>query len=210
MASSNTTQPLVTDDGWHFYDRSKTSAEILVNFYRVIYEAAAPYGALILGCNTVGHLAAGLEHMQRTGDDTSGLLWERTMRMGVNTLAFRIPQHRTFFDCDADCYGDVGEIPWEYNQLWGDLLAKSGTSFFFSVKPGLYTEEQNRWLAAILTEASRQEQMAEPLDWQNTIYPQKWKSGDTLLSYDWYQDIGLRVVAGPGSIWEEYQEKKVF
>ena len=203
-------QPLVTDDGWHFYDRSKTSAEILVNFYRVIYEAAAPYGTLILGCNTVGHLAAGLEHMQRTGDDTSGLLWERTMRMGVNTLAFRMPQHRTFFDCDADCYGDVGEIPWEYNQLWGDLLAKSGTSFFFSVKPGLYTEEQNRWLAAILTEASRQEQMAEPLDWQNTIYPQKWKSGDTLLSYDWYQDIGLRVVAGPGSIWEEYQEKKVF
>jgi alpha-galactosidase len=203
-------QPLVTDDGWHFYDRSKTSAEILVNFYRVIYEAAAPYGTLILGCNTVGHLAAGLEHMQRTGDDTSGLLWERTMRMGVNTLAFRMPQHRTFFDCDADCYGDVGEIPWEYNQLWGDLLAKSGTSFFFSVKPGLYTEEQNRWLAAILTEASRQEQMAEPLDWQNTIYPQKWKSGDTLLSYDWYQDIGLRVVAGPGSIWEEYQEKHVF
>ena len=203
-------QPLVTDDGWHFYDRSKTSAEILVNFYRVIYEAAAPYGTLLLGCNTVGHLAAGLEHMQRTGDDTSGLLWERTMRTGVNTLAFRMPQHRTFFDCDADCYGDVGEIPWEYNRLWGDLLAKSGTSFFFSVKPGLYTKEQNRWLAAILTEASKQEQMAEPLDWQNTIYPQKWRSGDTLLSYDWYQDIGLRVVAGPGSIWEEYQEKKVF
>ena len=203
-------QPLVTDDGWHFYDRSKTSAEILVNFYRVIYEAAAPYGTLILGCNTVDHLAAGLEHMQRTGDDTSGLLWERTMRTGVNTLAFRMPQHRTFFDCDADCYGDVGEIPWEYNRLWGDLLAKSGTSFFFSVKPGLYTKEQNRWLAAILTEASKQEQIAEPLDWQNTIYPQKWRSGDTLLSYDWYQDIGLRVVAGPGIIWEEYQEKKVF
>ena len=132
------------------------------------------------------------------------------MRMGVNTLAFRMPQHRTFFDCDADCYGDVGEIPWEYNRLWGELLAKSGTSFFFSVKPGLYTKEQNRWLAAILTEASKQEQIAEPLDWQNTIYPQKWRSGDTLLSYDWYQDIGLRVVAGPGIIWEEYQEKKVF
>jgi hypothetical protein len=78
------------------------------------------------------------------------------------------------------------------------------------VKPDLYTEEQNRALAAFLAAASRQEQIAEPLDWQETIYPQKWKSGETLLSYDWYQDIGLRVVAGPGSIWEEYLEKHVF
>ena len=125
-------------------------------------------------------------------------------------LAFRMPQHRTFFDCDADCFGDVGTITWEYNKLWGELLSVSGTSLFFSVKPGLYTDEQNRKLAEFLAAGSRQEHIAEPLDWQNTIYPQQWRSGEKLFTYDWYQDIGFRIVAGPGSIWEEYEEKNVF
>ena len=37
----------------------------------------------------------------RTGDDTSGRIWERTRRMGVNTLAFRLPQHNAFYHIDA-------------------------------------------------------------------------------------------------------------
>ncbi len=40
-------------------------------FYRAVREAAAD--VVVLGCNTVGHLAAGLVEAQRTGDDTSGL-----------------------------------------------------------------------------------------------------------------------------------------
>lgn len=203
-------QPFVTEHGWHFYDRSKTSAEILVNFYRTILEAAQPYGTLILGCNTVGHLAAGLEHMQRTGDDTSGVLWERTLRMGVNALAFRMPQHRTFFDCDADCLGVSGSIPWTYNRMWGELLGKSGTSLFVSVKPGVLTPEEEAELASFLAEGSRQEHIAQPLDWQETIYPQDWKNGEERLHYDWYQDIGLREVRGPGGVWERLHEESAF
>lgn len=203
-------QPLVTENGWRFSDRGKTSAEILVQLYRTILEAAAPYGTLILGCNTVGHLAAGLEHLQRTGDDTSGLLWERTMRMGVNALAFRMPQHRTFFDCDADCFCAAGPIPWDFNRRWGKLLAKSGTPFFFSVAPGLLSAEQNRELAGFLKDAAAQEHIAEPLDWQKTIFPQEWKSGGEVLRFDWYQDSGLRVVSGPGGIWEERTEESPF
>ena len=57
------------EDGWHFFDETKTSAEIIVQFYRTIYESAAP-GTVILGCNVIGHLAAGLVHLNRTGDDT--------------------------------------------------------------------------------------------------------------------------------------------
>ena len=60
----------------HVHDRSRTTAEVLVGFYSAIREAAGD--AIVLGCNVVGHLAAGLVEAQRTGDDTSGRVWERT------------------------------------------------------------------------------------------------------------------------------------
>ena len=72
--------PLVTGGGWHFHDRGRTGAEIVKQLYAALREASAPSGAYILGCNTIGHLGAGLMHIMRTGDDTSGLGWERTRR----------------------------------------------------------------------------------------------------------------------------------
>lgn len=203
-------QPFVTENGWHFRDRSKTSAEILVNFYRTVLEAARPYGTLILGCNTVGHLAAGLEHMQRTGDDTSGYLWERTLRMGVNTLAFRMPQHRTFFDCDADCLGVTGAISWADNRKWGELLSRSGTSLFVSVKPGVLSPAEEAELSAFMAEGSRQTHIAQPLDWMETINPQDWQIGEEIVHYDWYQETGIREVCGPGGVWERLCEESAF
>src|SRR5690242_12950575 len=53
-----------------FQDRSRTTAEIVLEFYRAIRAGAGH--AVIIGCNTLSHLAAGLVHLQRTGDDTSG------------------------------------------------------------------------------------------------------------------------------------------
>ena len=106
--------PLVTEDGWHFYDRHRTSAEIVKDFYEAIYNAAKPYNTLILGCNTIGHLGAGLMQLNRTGDDTSGLNWERTRCMGVNTLAFSLPRHGTFYHIDADCVGSCIRLCWRH------------------------------------------------------------------------------------------------
>ena len=91
----------LTADGWHFADQSLTNAEIILRLYRTLRAAAGD--AVLLGCNTIGHLGAGLFELQRTGDDTSGRIWERTRRMGINTLAYRLPQHGTFFASDADC-----------------------------------------------------------------------------------------------------------
>src|SRR5205085_1617344 len=88
-------------DGWHFSDRAKTTAEVVLDLYTALRAAAGD--ALLLGCNTIGHLAAGLFEIQRTGDDTSGRDWNRTRRMGINTLAFRMPQQDAFFAVDADC-----------------------------------------------------------------------------------------------------------
>jgi alpha-galactosidase len=187
-------QPFVTEDGWHFYDRSRTSAEIIVDFYREIRESAGKTDTLILGCNTIGHLGAGLMHMNRTGDDTSGIRWETTLKMGVNTLAFRMPQHRTFYDVDADCLGITENIPWKFNRMWGDLLANSGTPLFVSAKPGVLTEFEEKELADFMALASKQEHIAEPLDWEETTLPEDWKIGDCLAEFDWFEDEGIHFI----------------
>ena len=55
--------------------------------------------------------------------------------MGVNTLAFRLPQHNRFFAVDADCVPCTPQTPWELNQRFLDLVARSGTALFVSVDP---------------------------------------------------------------------------
>ena len=130
----------LTDAGWHFADRTRTNAEIFRALYALLREAAG--ATPLLGCNTVGHLAAGLFEVQRTGDDTSGRDWSRTRKMGVNTLAFRAAQQGAFFDVDADCVGLTKAIPWSLNRQWLDLLSRSGTPLFVSAAPDAVGPEQ--------------------------------------------------------------------
>lgn len=182
--------PLVTESGWHFYNRSMTSAEVVKLFYQAVYDAAKPYNALILGCNTIGHLGAGRMHISRTGDDTSGLTWERTRRMGINTLAFRLPQHKCFFDVDADCVGIAGNIPWKLNRQWADVLAESGTPLFISAKPGILNQKEKDELRAILQKASAQDKHKIPADWMDTDCPRIWIDGEETSEYHWIEDAG--------------------
>jgi alpha-galactosidase len=173
----------VTRDGWSFADRSRTSAEIVSALYKMIREAAGD--ALVLGCNTIGHLAAGLFELQRTGDDTSGREWERTRKMGVNTLAFRLPQHRAFFAADADCAAVTTEVPWPLARRWLDLVARSGTPLFVShAKAALGTEQRDAIRAAFAAAAVPQTD-AEPLDWLETTCPSRWRLGGQPASFDW-------------------------
>ena len=182
--------PFPTSDGWSFYDKSKTSAEIVVELYRAIYETAKEYHVMILGCNTIGHLGAGLMHMQRTGDDTSGKTWERTKMMGVNTLAFCLPQHGTFFDIDADCVGIMGNIPWKLNSQWADLVTRSGTSLFVSAKPGVLNETEKEELHQMMLKASLQEEHKIPVDWEYTDCPELWADENEEIEYNWYEEAG--------------------
>lgn len=126
--------PLVTDDGWHFYDDSLTSAEVVKLLYKAILDASVEASngeTLILGCNTIGHLGAGYMHINRTGDDTSGVDWERTRFMGVNTLAFRLPQHGKFYEIDADCVGIDGGISWSMNKTMGRCISAKWNTFIY-------------------------------------------------------------------------------
>ena len=178
-------QPTIPD--WNFHDRSRTNAEIILAFYQSI-RAAAGEKVLLLGCNTVAHQAAGLFEIQRSGDDTSGREWERTRRMGVNTLAYRLPQHRTFFDLDADCVGITKAIPWELNRQWLDLLARSGTSLFLSPGPDARGPEQKAAIKEAFAIASAGKSTGVATDWLAETTPERWNFKGTPKQYGWTPD----------------------
>ncbi len=186
----------LTNAGWQFHDPTRTTAEIVLAFYREIRAAAED--VVLIGCNTVGHLAAGLVDVQRTGDDTSGRDWERTRKMGVNTLAFRLPQHNRFFTVDADCVPCTPQTPWELNQRFLDLVARSGTALFVSVDPMARTEHSDQALSAGIRLALSGGDAAgiEPTDWLVNTTPRTWRSGAETLHYDWSRPWGADPVLG--------------
>jgi alpha-galactosidase len=183
----------LTNDGWAFADRSRTSAEVIKDLYRAVRKGAGEH-TLVIGCNTIGHLAAGLFELQRTGDDTSGKNWDQTRRMGVNTLAFRGVQHGTFFAADADCIGLTTSIPWSLNKQWLDLLSHSGTPLFVSAAPDAVGAEQRKSLREAFARAAIPHAVAEPLDWLDTTTPARWRCEGEILKHDWYGAKGIESV----------------
>jgi alpha-galactosidase len=174
----------LTRDGWTFASGSThTTAEVIDDLYGAIRGAAGE--SLIIGCNTVSHLSAGHFEICRVGDDTSGTDWPRTRKMGVNTLAFRGVQHGAFYVADADCVGVTNAVPWAFNKQWLDLLARSGTMLFVSLAPDALGPDQRRDLTAALALAAQPHPLAEPLDWEQSVYPAKWRLMDRELTYDW-------------------------
>jgi alpha-galactosidase len=173
-AWGNEMGPSMTASGWHFNDRSRTNAEIVLSLYRDLREAAGEQTAII-GCNTIGHLAAGLFEANRTGDDVSGKAWERTRRMGVNTLAFRLPQNRTFFIVDADCVPLTKAVGWERTRMWLDAVASSGTALIISPEPGAVgTQQRDALREAFATAAEGPTAAAEDILFASA--PQHWVS----------------------------------
>ncbi len=106
--------------------------------------------------------------------------------MGVNTLAFRMPQHNTFFAVDADCVGLTDRIPWEKNRQWLDVLARSGPPLFVSADPSAVGREQRAALYDAFARVATAQTPAEPLDWLDTTCPQRWKGVDEVArEYNW-------------------------
>lgn len=169
-------------DGWSFYDKTKTNAEIVLDLYRLIKDAAGDM--YIIGCNTVSHLCAGLVEINRTGNDTSGREYEATKKNGVNTLAFRLAQNEAFYMCDADCVGILEDyIPWEKNKQWLHLLSYSNTPLFVSCTDKV-TDEQKK----DLTEAYRVNQDTHsfrPIDIYENPIPSEWEINSEIIKYNW-------------------------
>lgn len=184
-----------TAPGWSFNDPGKTNAEIVCDLYLAIRRTAGER-TILIGCNTIGHLAAGVFEGQRTGDDVSGQIWERTRRMGVNTLAYRLPQHRAFFLVDADCVPITSQTPWSCNRQWLDLVARTGTILLASPEPAATGKEQRDALREAFRIVVAPSETATPVDWHNSTTPEHWKAEDAVLNsksehrYSWDQESG--------------------
>ena len=186
---------LVVDNDWTFYNDTKTSAEIILEFYRTLREAAGDM--VLIGCNTVSHLSAGIFEISRIGDDTSGKTWSRTRAIGVNTLAFRLCQNRAFYMVDGDCVGILDDhINWDLNRQWLELLSKSGTPLFVSMQPKSVTETMKKDLADAFALNSVQENTAEPIDWMYNNQPQEWMIDGKKYSFDWVMNDYPTLLSG--------------
>jgi len=173
----------LTVQGWRFNDNTKTTAEIILNLYRAIRGAAGDM--YIIGCNTMSHLSAGIFELNRTGDDTSGNEWERTRKMGVNTLGFRMVQHNKFYADDGDCVGLTTKIPWAKNKQWMQLLAQSSAPLFISAQPEALGAEQKAFIKQCFASAAKVQPIGEPLDWLTNQWPAKWKLDGVVKEFDW-------------------------
>jgi alpha-galactosidase len=169
--------PQPTIPGWSLTDRSCTNAEVIAALYAMFRETVGDK-VLLDGCNTIGHLGQGIFDLQRIGDDTSGHQWERTRRMGVNTLSFRLPQHGSFFTLDADLVGMTESVPWELNRQWLELLAHSGTATLVSVAPSQRGPEQRTALRQAFQIAAAGGTRIRPVDWMETSTPEHWRAVD--------------------------------
>lgn len=173
----------ITPPGWRFNDNSKTTAEVILHLYRSIREAAGDM--YLIGCNTLSHLSAGLFELNRIGDDTSGKEWDRTRKMGVNTLGFRMPQHRSFYEADGDCVGLTKQVSWSKNKQWMQLLAESSTPLFISAQPDALGAEQKDFIKQSFQSAAKVLPVGEPLDWLDKPLPSRWKLNGRVVDFDW-------------------------
>jgi alpha-galactosidase len=182
----------LTRDGWAFAGGAdRTTAEVIGALYGTIRTAAA--GSLVIGCNTVSHLSAGRFEICRIGDDTSGTEWPRTRRMGVNSLAFRGVQHGGFYVADPDCVGVTRAVPWTLTRQWLDLVARSGTMLSVSIAADAIGAAERRDLRAALALAAVRQPVGEPLDWERSVCPARWRLSGRERSFDWIGPEG----AGP-------------
>ena len=167
-------------------ETKRTTAEIVRDLYRTIREAAGD-DMVILGCNAVNHLCAGLFETSRVGPDTSGKKWEQTKRNGVGAIAFKGIENGTLFAADPDCAGLAAEgaIPWEKNRQWIDLLSRSGMPFFISWRRTLANAEVRETLADAFRRASKPRPTAEAEDWFECSAPRRWKTADGPREYAW-------------------------
>ena len=166
-----------------------------MGFYRAVRQAAGD-DVVLIGCATISHLSAGIVEVGRTGADINGVNWDITRRMGVNTLAFRMMHHGSFFDTDADCVGITGTLPWEKIRQWLFILSRSGTPLFVSCKPGVLDETQLSELRTAFEVNSKQTDELVPVDWMENICPEKWRLNGEEITFDWFaEDINTMFTA---------------
>jgi len=137
---------VVSADGWAFASSDRTTAEVILDLYQTIRDAAGE--GIIIGCNTVSHLCAGVFELNRIGDDTSGNDWRRCPQMGVNRWRFGRRREGRFMGRMRIAVRITKKLPWDKRKQWLDLVARSGTPLFVSVDRSVVTPEIKEALRA--------------------------------------------------------------
>ena len=163
------------DENPPFFDRTKTTCTIIKNFYKTIARAAGD--AVLLGCNTINHIAAGILGAQRSGHDTSGRVYEIT-RAAASAGMIRLPQNNTFFSIDPDCAAFTERVPIEANLDFLELCAVTGVTTLASITPGIIKGENLNRIRKIYEIASLGGKDAYPTDWLGHNAASKYKCSD--------------------------------
>ena len=171
----------------HFYDKTKTNAQIVKEFYQLVQNAAG--NTLIMGCNTVNHLAAGIHQIQRSGNDTSGRHFEFTRRYGVHSM-MRTPQNNAFFKTDPDCAAFTEKVSTKLNLDFLEAAAITGAATFASVTPGILKGEDQKRLQQIfaIADSIHPDEYATICDWTRTAAPSQFEYKGNVYNYNWYED----------------------
>lgn len=167
---------------YSFSDKSKTSAEIIFNFYKNI-KSTVGKEVMLIGCNTASHLSVGCVEIARTGDDTHGEVWERTKNMGVNTIAYRLIQHNIFYLIDGDCVGLTDQNLWDKQIEWMRFLSLSGTPLFVSSKKGFADDKQRKVIAKAF-EVNQINNQMQPI-YDGTITPDEYMVNGEKIKFEW-------------------------
>lgn len=180
---------------WHFFDKTITNCSMLKTLYRRIQNAAGD--AVVMGCNTVNHLVAGIHAAQRIGQDTSGNHFELTRRNGCASF-IRLPQNGTFFAADPDCAAITDRVPVDSNLDFLELCAITGCITLASVTPGLLKGKDLTRIREIYRIASQGGIGAVPCDWLgHNVCAHYTIPGGKKVFYDWYKTYD-----GVRSFWE--------
>ena len=175
------------DMGLKFRDDSLTNAQVLKKLYSTIQENAG--GAVVIGCNTVGHLTAGIHQVQRIGDDTSGRMYELTRRDGIHSM-MRLPQNGALSQIDPDCAAFTHRVSHSVNLDFMEAMAMTGCTVFASITPRILSARDEQRASDILKLAAdiTPDEYAVPLDWHHTSAPSEYLFKGKEYRFDWYAE----------------------
>lgn len=171
-----------TGPEWSFADTSKTTAEVIVGFYRAVRMAMGDL--LLWGDDIIPHLAAGFMHIGRICRSAPD--WQRRQHNRVNALAFRLGQNGTYFKLDTGAVTISKAQPWGRVREWARLAAVSGSTFMITPEVGSLTPTAKRELKKCFETASLSDAELIPTDWLNGTCPSQWKINGTMHRKEWY------------------------
>lgn len=182
--NAETHGPMLCSEDRVFYDQTRTTAMIIKDFYQAIQMEAKQ--AEVIGCNCIGHLSAGIHSIQRVGGDTSGHVFEWTIRQGVNSM-MRLPLNGKFYLADPDCAVFTEKVPVNQNLNYLEMCALTGVTTFASVKPGILKSEEMERIRNIFHLADRGNEPYQICNYEKTALPEIFVSGDgkTEKEFNW-------------------------